>query len=142
MADVTFRRTEPGACPRYKDYYVQDRYTGKNVYGHDTYEYALFKKCPFVTIDRFRRRKQAYEYVARETGVTKETEKYTNRVIREQGWVAVYNGADIWKIIKRTNEVQHRPEQDLRITGWMQFAECLDAAKAYIEQIEQENKPC
>ena len=36
---------------------------GKDVYGHDSYEYALFKRIGFQLVKKFRTRKQAYEYL-------------------------------------------------------------------------------
>lgn len=143
MGDIRFTKAESSACPRYKDYYIQDRVAGRDVYGHETYEYALFRSCGFELVRKFRTRKQAYRYVGDKAYISRfEAEHGSGRVVRDREWLGVYTHDRIFKIIKRTNEVLSRPVNDERLTGWcMTYQECLAEAKELVRELERDAVP-
>ena len=139
MSGIKFTRTQPGSCPAYKDFYIQDRSAGKDVYGNDAYEYALFRRRPFELIRRFRTRKQAYEYVSRMTSYTRLDIRLRSCgiVVNDREYLGIIHGGVMYRISKRTREVCSRPVDDERLTGWyMKFADCLSEAKQLINEME------
>ena len=42
---ITFSSSN-GCCPSYMDYYIGDRLIGRDAYGHESYQYALFRLPP------------------------------------------------------------------------------------------------
>ena len=133
--EIRFSKKAHWCCPSYKDFYIQDRYIGRDVYGNETYEYALFRKHPFHVIRRFRKRKQAYEYVSNLTGYTRWDIKMSNyNIINERDFLGVVYGNTIYRIVKRTREVQSRPIDDERLTCWhTKYVDCLSEAKQIIQ---------
>ena len=138
--EIVFRAVN-GMCPTYKDFYICDRFIGKDVHGHDAYEYALFRRSKKELLGRFRRRKQAYEFLA---GIIGCRDKIYVRIMVESGsavnereHLSVRRGDLIYRLEKRTNEVSVRPYYDQQISGWyMTYRECLKDAKETIGRIE------
>lgn len=142
MKEIVFKKDDPAACPSCGEYYIQDRVAGRDIYGHEAYEYALFRKSPWMLMWSFRRRKKAYEYLSEKTGLTRwDVVRRSGRVIcndREMLGVQAGDGT-LWKLMKQTSPVQvwMRYGTDLQVTGWyMTYRECLEAAK---ERIAAEN---
>lgn len=141
MMEIKFTRSDPWSCPSCGFYYIQDRVAGKDIYGHETYEYALFRKCPFQVIRRFRTRKQAYEYVSNITGFSRWDLEWNSPsiVTNDREYLGVIYNMTMYRISKRTREVATRPVNDEQLSGWyMKYAECVSAAKQLIN--EQEDK--
>ena len=139
MQEIRFTRAAPWRCPSYKDYYIQDRPTGKDIYGNDTYGYALFKMKPFQVIRRFRTRKQAYEYVSRITVLEQWHVKMGSHsiIVNDHDYLGVIYGKSMYRISKRTCEVATRPVEDEQLSGWfMKYVECLNYAKELIKDME------
>ena len=135
--DVRFTKATPCCCPSYGDFYIRDRASGKDIYGHETYEYALFKRQGSRIVRRFRTRKQAYAYVSKVTGYTRFDVKMgsTGIIMNDRQYMGVLHGKTLYRISKRTNEVATRPVDDVQLTGWhMKYAECLAEAKEIIEK--------
>ena len=140
MKEIRFSRAAPWCCPSYKDYYIQDRSSGKDVYGNDAYDYALFKRQPFQVIRRFRTRKQAYEYVSRITGFDQWHIKMGSFsiVVNNHDYLGVIYGKSMYRISKRTREVAIRPVDDEQLSGWfMKYVDCLEYAKQLIKELEE-----
>ena len=137
--DIRFTKKNPWSCPSYKDYFIKDRPDGKNIYGHDSYSYALFRRKPFITLERFKKRKQAYRYVRSLTGLDQFSVKYENSsiILNNREYLGVIYDGTMYRIAKRTCEVQARPAEDEQITGWAgSLAECLCDAKQIIRREE------
>lgn len=143
MREIRFSRKDPSACPQYKEFCIKDRLAGRDIYGHETYEYALFRLCPFSLVRKFRTRKQAYQYVGEKAYISKyEADHGSSRVVRDREWLAVCANDRIFKIIKRTNEVLVRPINDEQLTGWrMTYQECLAEAKEIVRELERDAEP-
>ena len=139
--EIHFTRSRPEACPAFRDYYIQDRLSGKSVYGHDTYEYALFRKIRYRLDRTFRTRRQACSYVSAKTGLSRWDIRWQSCSIicNDRELLGVEHCGILWRIEKRTYPVRvsTRPIEDERITGWhMTYSECLTAAKEIIKQEE------
>lgn len=135
MTEIRFTRAQPCSCPAYGDYYIQDRAAGKDAYGNETYEYALFCRQPFRVIRRFRTRKQAYEYVSGLTGCTRWDIKIgsSNIIMNNCDYLGVLYGDTMYRLSKRTREVAVRPTKDKQLTRWhMRYVDCLAEAKNII----------
>lgn len=143
MKEIRFSRKDPSACPAYKDYYIQDRMAGRDIHGHETYEYALFRRRGFELVKKCRTRKQAYQYVGEKAYISKyEVDHGSNRVVRDRDWLGVYTHDGIFKIIKRTNEILLRPMDDEQLTGWrMTYQDCLAEAKEIVRKLERDAEP-
>lgn len=132
---IRFSRETPWSCPAYKDFYIKDRPDGKDIHGHDTYSYALYRRMPFVTIMRFRTRKQAYRHVSRLTGLDQISVIYGNSrvILNSREYLGVICDDKMYRIAKHTHEVQMRPAEDTQLTGWFDnFNECLETAKQLV----------
>ena len=137
---IIFRAVN-GMCPTYKDYYIYERFSGKDVHGHDTYEYALFKRSKKKLLGKFRRRKQAYEFLG---NIIDSRDKIYIQILEESGnavnereHLSIRRGDLIYRLEKRTNEVSVRPYYNQQISGWyMTYRECLKEAKEIIGRIE------
>ena len=139
MEQIVFSRHTPASCPAYKDYYIQDRAIGNNIYGHEAYEYALFRKCHFRAVRQFRTRKQAYKYVSGITGLSDWDVRMGSGsiIVNDRELLGVRHGGKLYRIEKRTRTVSVRPESDDQLTGWFtSYNECLSAAKAFIQDKE------
>lgn len=139
MQEVRFTKTAPWRCPSYKDYYIQEWDAGKDIYGHDAYMYALFRRCPFQVIQHFRTRKQAYRYVSSLTGVTLwDVKMGSYRIItNDQNYLGVLHNRAMYRITKRTGEVAVRPVDDEQLSGWYdKYSDCLSAAKQIVKNKE------
>lgn len=137
VQEIRFSRPTPGSCPAYKDYYIQDRFAGKDIYGNDAFEYALFKRVPFKVIRRFRTRKRAYEYVSNLTGFSRWDLSYRSCgiVVNDKEYLGVISNGTMYRITRRTREVATRPANDEQLTGWfMRYADCLEEAKQLIQE--------
>ena len=137
--EIKFTKAAPYCCPSYKNYYIQDRYTGRDIYGNETYEYALFRKQPFQTIRRFRTRRQAYEYVSHMTGYTRFDIKMGSSgiIMNDREYLGIIHGYTMYRIAKRTREVATRPVNDTQLTRWhMKYVDCLSEAKEILEVLD------
>ena len=135
---VAFTRRRPFESPSFGDYYIQERKSGKNIYGHDSYEYSLFRRVPFETVATFRTRKQAYKYVSERTFFSKwSTDHHAPGTIKDRDYVGCIHGSVMYRVEKKTRPVQvrMRPVDDEQVLGWFwTYNECLAAAKEYIER--------
>lgn len=134
--NIRFSRETPWSCPAYKEFYIRDRSDGKDIHGHDAYSYALYRRMPFVTLKRFRTRKQAYRYVSRLTGLDQISVRYGNSrvILNDREYLGVTYDDKMYRIIRCTHEVQERPVEDERLTGWFDnFNECLEMAKELVK---------
>lgn len=137
MGEVRFSRTAPWCCPSYGEYYIQDKFSGKDIYGNDTYEYALFRRKPFQVIRRFRTRKQAYMYVSQVTGLDQWDIKMGSHsvITNNHEYLGVIHGDIMYRISKKTREVAMRPVDNEQLTGWhMKYIDCLSESKALLEK--------
>ena len=136
--EVRFNKKAPWCCPSYKNYYIQARYIGRDIYGNETYEYALFRKLPFILIRHFRTRKQAYEYLSNLTGYTRWDIKMGNQnIVNDYDFLGIVYGSTIYRIEKRTRELYSRPIDDERLTCWhTKYVDCLSEAKQIIQSRE------
>ena len=117
---INFSRSSPWECPVCGPYYIQDRAAGKNIYGHDAYEYALYRKEVYRPEGTFRTKKQAYRHVCSKTGLTIWNVKYKNvDILIDREKTVVFHDGVYWKIEKRTRPVRvfSRPE-DKRLSAW------------------------
>ena len=143
MQEIKFTRADPWRCPAYKDFYIQDRPAGRDIYGNNAYKYALFRKIPFQVIRRFRTRKQAYEYVSRITGYSRWDIKWNSYgiVINDRDYLGVLYNGTLYRITKRTREVATRPLNDEQLSGWfIKYVECLTYAKELIKEMEDKEQ--
>ncbi len=135
--DVRFSKRAPWCCPAYENYYIQHRPAGRDIYGNETYEYALFRRLTFRVVKRFRTRKQAYAYVSRMTGYTRFDVKMgsTAIIVNDRQYLGVLYGETLFRIEKRTNEVSTRPVNDIQLSGWyMHYTDCVEDAKQIIRK--------
>lgn len=135
--EIRFTKAAPWCCPSCGDYYIQDRPAGKDIHGHDTYEYALYHKLRFQVIRRFRTRRQAYEYVSRITGFSRWDIRMGSYgiLVNDREYLGVLYNGTMYRITKRTREVATRPAEDERLTGWhMKYVDCLSEAKEIIQR--------
>ncbi len=137
---IRFTRADPRRCPAYRDYCIQDRAIGADVYGHEAYQYALFRKCPFQLLRRFRTRKQAYAYQSNLTGLDRMDIKWGScRIVaNDRDMLGVLDRGKMYRLNKRTREIHVRPEDDKQITGWFDtYKECLETAKTAVQREEE-----
>lgn len=132
MREITFRKRDPAGCPQYGDYSIRDRYIGRDVYGHERYEYALFRLQHFEFVRRFRTRKQAYRYLSEITYLNRwDIQMGSSSIIcHDHEYLGVLSGDTLYRITKRTRLLEKRPAEDQRLTGWFdRYADCLAEAK-------------
>ena len=132
LQEIKFRKPAPGACPQYKDYYIKDRYIGRDRHGNECYEYALFRRLPFETVRQFRTRKQAYQYLSRLTYLSRFDIEMgcCNIICHDHEYLGVISGDTMYRITKRTRLLEKRPSEDQRLTRWFdRYADCLAEAK-------------
>lgn len=143
MKEVRFTKKDPAACPSYKEYYIKDRMAGKDVHGHDAFEYALFRRRHFELVKKFRKRKQAYKYVCEACCVSKlGAERGDWNIVRGTDYIGVYTSRGMYKVMKRSSEVLFRPYDDEQMSGWaVTYNECLTAAKIIVSAAEQNETP-
>ena len=141
--EIRFTRSEPYACPKYGTYYIQDRVIGKDVYGHESYEYALFRKVDFQLVRKFRTRKQAYEFLSKETSLTQWDVKMGayNIITNNRNVLGIEYGKTLYKLVKYTKKVYIRPKEDEKLSQWYpSYNECLENAKKVVQEIEGEEE--
>lgn len=139
--EIRFVREKPYACPRYGPFYIQDRMIGKDVYGHDSYEYALFRKIGFRLVRKFRTRKQAYEFLSKTTSITQWDIKMGayDIVANDREMLGIQHGKTLYKLVKYSKEVFARPLEDEKLTQWYStYSECLEKAKKVVQEIKEE----
>ena len=133
MTDVKFRIKNTGDCPRYKEYYITNKYVGKDIYSHDAYEYALFKDPKIETV-RFDSFEKAEEWVKKEIGTIFSTwYSYDDKRIR-----AVIIKDVVYRIWKESNtvDIQQPPE---RLTPFYDnYRDCLEASKKIVADKEKQ----
>lgn len=140
--EIRFVRSKPYACPKYGTYYIQDRVIGKDVYGHDSYEYALFRRIGFQLVRKFRTRKQAYEYLSKKTSITQWDIKMGayNIVVNDREVLGIMHGKTLYKLIKYTREVYARPLEDEKLSQWYTYyTECMENAKKIVREMVGED---
>ena len=141
MNEIVFT-SHNGSCPSYGDYYIQDRFAGKDTYGNAVYDYAVFLSHDYETVATFRTAKQAYEYVQKQFpghlrrspyskyGYDAYNYQFTNEA---EGWQGcIDKQGNCWKVNKKTRSVEFKkaPEQ---LSGWFQtYREALAAAKKIV----------
>ena len=141
--DIRFVRDKPYACPQYGPFYIQDRMIGKDVYGHDSYEYALFRRIGFQLVRKFRTRRQAYEYLSKITSITQWDIKMGayDIVVNDSKVLGIKHGKTLYKLIKYTREVYARPLEDEKLSQWYTtYNECLEKAKKIVREIERQEE--
>ena len=130
--EIRFTRSGPGACPAFRDYYIQDRFAGRDIYGNDAYQYALFRRLSFTVIRLFRTKKQGYRYLSELTGLTDWDVRMgsSSIICHDHEYLGVLSGDTLYRITKRTRLLEKRPAEDQRLTGWFdRYADCLAEAK-------------
>lgn len=140
--EIVFRPPYVGACPSYGEYYIGQRYAGRDIYGKEAYDSALFRKTPFRLVKKCRTRKQAYQYVAQETGLCwywgKNRREMPPDTYDNREFAGVIREETCWKVIKRTNEVMTKPLHDEQLTPWFEkYADCLREAKELVATLEK-----
>lgn len=141
--EIRFVRSAPYACPQYGAYYIQDRMIGKDIYGHESYEYALFRKIGFRLVKKFRTRKQAYEFLSKKTSLTQWDIKMgsCNVVVNDRNVLGIEHGKALYKLMKHTREVYTRQSEDENLSQWYtNYNECLENAKKIVQEIEKEGE--
>lgn len=137
MREIAFTKTAPGSCPAYGDYFIQDRPYGRDIHGNECWQYALFRKQHFQTVRRFRTRKQAYRHLSELTGLTRWDLKNRSHsiIINDRQYLGVIYGDTMYRLDKRAREIQTRPTEDERLSGWHdKYNECLAEAKRIITE--------
>lgn len=142
MSDIRFLRRDPGCCPAYREYYIQDRLSGTDVYGHETYQYALFRRHPFQLVRKFRTRKQAYVYVSELTGVDQWDVKMGNcKIIGNphfNNFIGVIHAGKMYRINRRARTVEVAPLDNEQMSIWFdRYSECVAEAKRIIGSIDE-----
>lgn len=141
--EITFKPIYSGACPSYGEYYIGQRYAGRDVYGKEAYDSALFRKIPFQFVRKFRTRKQAYQFVAQKTGLYwywgKNRREAPPDFYDNREFAGVIRGETCWKVIKRTNTVVSKPLHDEQLTPWFEkYSDCLREAKGIVAEFTKE----
>lgn len=116
MQEIRFSRAAPWHCTSYKSYYIQDRSSGRDVHGNET-----------------------YEYVSRLTGYSRWDIKMGSNgiVVNDREYLGVVYGNTMYRITRRTREVATRPVDDKQLTRWhMKYVDCLSEAKEIIQNRE------
>lgn len=137
--EIRFKKTAPDRCPAFRDFYILDRVSGRDIYGHETYQYALYRKNSFHAIRRFRTRRQAYEYLTQKTGLTRLDVKWRSRsiVVNDRDHLGVLHDGTLYRMNKKTREIDSRPLEDEQITGWFdRYADCVAESKEIIKKME------
>lgn len=137
MKEITFRKRDPAGCPQYGDYSIRDRSIGRDVHGHERYEYALFRLQHFEFVRQFRTRKQAYRYLSEITYLNQwDIQMGSSSIIcHDHEYLGVLSGDTLYRITKRTRLLEKRPAEDQRLTGWFdRYADCLAEAKRLLEE--------
>lgn len=132
--EIIFRKKYRWSCPSYGEFYIQDKEAGRDTHGNMTYVYALFKKRPFRPIKRFRKRKQAYEYLSNITCVSREMiSDNLYRIHNDSRYFRILYNKTIFQIDKHTRELSSKPTVDEQITGWIdKYKNCLESSKEII----------
>ncbi len=141
MREVKFTKAAPGACPSYGEYYIQDRPYGRDIHGNECYQYALYRKRRFETLRRFRTRKQAYQYLSNRTGTSRWDIQYGSYsiIVNDRDYLGILHGSVMYRLNKRSREIQTRPAEDERVTVWYdKLNECIAEAKQIITEMEDE----
>ncbi|MBO6304852.1 MAG: hypothetical protein J6M62_07250 [Selenomonadaceae bacterium] len=137
---IKFTRTG-GGCPSYKDYYIKDKFAGYNVYGHDVYDYTLYKKQPKKVL-HFKKNKQAYNYI-KSLGVwiTKDMSKFYSDTLENKELAAIIDrDGTVYRVLKDTSTLEIIPPP-VQLTPWYNnYIDCLNASKELIESLEQESR--
>lgn len=135
MAKISFMKKCEGACPSFEDYYIGDRFAGRDYHGNLTYEYALFRRLPFVVTKRFGDQAEA----AREY-FTKLVLNSRIPVNSNGDLVAICNNTII-KLDLKTNEISERPYENEQLSAWHQtYAQCVAEAKQIIAKRQEDER--
>ena len=132
--EIKFVKKQPWMCPCYGDFYIQDREAGRDIHGNQTYVYALFKRQKYRLIRKFRRRKQAYEYLSNITCITRETLSANSyRVVNEARYFRILYNNTIYQIDKYTRELSERPLEDEQLSVWYdKYKICLENSQKIV----------
>lgn len=141
--EIKFTRKKPWECASCNDFYIQDRFVGKDVYGHDSYQYALFRRCPFRLIRKFRTRKQAYVAFENLTGISEfDIRMGSYRIIsgaRGGRFFGVRSGDKMYRLDRYNRTIESRNMTDTQLSTWYdRHAECVTEAKKIIARLEGE----
>lgn len=125
-----------GACPSFEDYYIGDRFAGRDHHGNLTYEYALFRRLPFVVTERFEDQAEAAQaYFAKLVASS-------SIPINSNGDLVAIRNNTIIKLDLKTNEISERPYENEKLSAWHQtYAQCVAEAKQIIAK-RQEDELC
>ena len=137
MNEIMFVRKDSGDCPRYKNYFIHDRYDGK-IDGKDMYSYALFKDGE-VEKKRFRTFKEAEQYLNEIIGYSDwaHEDTYYPSVNDEKLKAAIIRGV-VYRIWKDINTVEIK-QPDVQITPFYpKYRECLEEAKKIVADKEKQ----
>lgn len=140
MSEIRFSRERPWCCPAFRDFYIQDRPAGRDIYRKETYEYALFRKIRFEPVKRFRTRKKAYVYLCNKTGLCELSVKWQSPqiIVNNRQYIGVTDGKTMYRLDKRTRWVEKRPVEDERLTCWYpSYSDCLTEAKRIVAERTQ-----
>lgn len=132
--EIRFVKKQPWCCPSYGDFYIQDREAGRDIHGNQTYLYALFRRQPYQLIKKFRRRKQAYEYLSNITCISRETLNENGyRIHNDARYLRILYNNTIYQIDKYTRELSSRPLADEQLSAWYdKYKVCLDNSKRIV----------
>lgn len=123
---IVFRRAEPWCCPRYQDYIIYERPCGKDIYGHETHQYALFRTYPLLFVRRFNTRKKAYQYMF--------CLGYHQILFSNPRELVIQVGNKCYKLEKYTRKLYVRQDRE-QLSEWFDsYSECLREAKQIVER--------
>ena len=132
--EIRFVKKQPWCCPSYGDFYIQDREAGRDIHGNQTYVYALFRRQPYQLIERFKKRKRAYEALSAITCIDRETmNSNMHRIHNDARYLRVLYNDNIYQIDKYTCELSSRPLADEQLSAWYdKYKVCLDNSKRIV----------
>lgn len=131
MDEIVFRRKESGDCPRYKNYFIHDRYDGV-IDGKEMYSYALFEDGK-TERKRFKTLKEADEYLNEVIGWSDWASELLHYPTKddENLKAAIINGV-VYRLWKKTNTIEIK-QPDVQITPfYSKYRECLEESKKII----------
>lgn len=132
---ITFTKKIEGGCPSYEDYYIGDRFAGRDHHGNFTYEYALFRRLPFVVTKRFADQAEAARAYFVKLVVNSHIPVNSNGDL-----VAILNNTII-KLDLKTNEISERPYENEQLSAWHQtYAQCIAEAKQIIAKRQEDER--
>lgn len=128
---IKFKEPYPGACPAYGDYYIRDRCSGRDVHGHLSYEYSLFRRLPFVVKYQFSDETDARDFFAKLV--------LRSRVpVNDNGNLVALVNNTIFKLDLKTLEISEKPLENEQLSGWHdRLSDCIADAKEIIAKREE-----